>query len=175
MEAKNFFQEVALACRDEASKIRQTMYLIMNSEITMGETKEEMINLIAYQFVEKIDDNPKLYELFNTRIGYKDRECSHPSEMTLIFELISASLSFPQKEKGFTLGPVGHYFKEEDLLEIYDGFDSFSRAISQMNEINFAGQSIVKTFKGPNTHGGNLIELYLVGGLCQITEVKKKH
>lgn len=175
MEKKNFFEEVALACTEEANKVRQTMYLIMHSETTIGQTKEEMIKLIAYQFVEKIDDRPKLYALFTTRIGYTDRECSQPSKMTLIFELISSSLSFPQKEKGFTLGPVGHYFKEEDILEIYGDFDSFSRAISQMNEKSFAGQSIVKTFKGPNTHGGKLIELYFCGGHRLINEVKKKH
>lgn len=173
MEAKNFFEEVALACRDEASKIRQTMYLIMNSEKTIEQTRETMIDSIVANFMGKVDDH-KLHQLFNSQVGYTDREFNCPTEKTTIYELISASLSFPEMGKGFMLKPVGHYFREDDLVEIFNDYDSFARAINKMNE-NFADPKIVKTFKGPNTHCGNLIELYLVGGQCLINEVKKKH
>ena len=163
MEKKSFFAEVALACRDEASKVRQTMHLIMHNEIMIEQTKETMIDLIVSKFMEKID-NPKLRQLFNSKIGYTDREYSQPAEKIIIYELISTSLSFPQKEKGFTLCPVGHYFREEDLLEIFDDFDSFAWAVNKMNEKGFAGRKIIKTFKGSNTRGGKVIELYLAGG-----------
>jgi len=172
MKKNSFFKEVALACQDEAVQVRQTMYLIMNSETTIEQTRNTMTDLIVSKFMEQIK-NSNLLKFFNSKIGYKDRECSRPSERTLIFELISASLSFPQKEKGFTLGPVGHYFREEDLLENFTDYLLLSWAINKMNENCFAGESIMKTFKGPNTRG-SIIELYFVGGQCLINEVQKK-
>lgn len=173
MGKKNFFEEVALACTDEANKVRQTMYLIMHGEKTIGQTREAMIHSIVANFMRKVDDH-KLHQLFNSQVGYTDREFNCPTEKTTIYELISTSLYFPKNGKEFLLRPVGHYFKEDDLVEIFDDYDSFARAINKMNE-NFGDPKIVQIFKGPNTRGGILIELYLVGGLCQIIEVKKKN
>ena len=172
MGKNNFFEEVALACKDDATKVRQTMYLIMHGETTMEQTKKTMTDLVVSKFMEKINDS-NLLELFNSKIGYKDRELSQPAEKTLIYELISTSLSFPQKEKGFMLCPVGHYFREEDLSEIFVDCNSFSWAINKMNENCFAGEKIMYIFKGPNTRGG-IIELYFVGGQCLMTEIEKK-